>query len=85
MKYYEREEKRMDSGINLTVGGLMCELQKIAFRYGNDTPIVIPAAADADYEQATIPIVMHAEREAVPDDWDLFHISPTGEAVAVIS
>ena len=75
----------MDNQINLTVGGLMCTLQDIAFRYGNDTPIVIPSLADADYEQATAPIIMHAKREPVPDDWDLFNIDPTGEAVAVIS
>lgn len=70
---------------HLTVGQLMGDLQEIAFRYGNDTPIVVPTLADADYEQATTPFVMHAKRELVPDDWDLFHINPTGEAVAVIS
>ena len=69
----------------LTVGGLMRELQGIASRYGNDTPVAVPTSADADYEQATTPIVLHAEKETVPDDWDLFHITPGGEAVAVIS
>ena len=75
----------MDDQINLTVGGLMRALQYIAFRYGVDTPIVLPSSADADYEQATAPIIMHAKREAVPDDWDLFHVDPAGGAVAVIS
>lgn len=75
----------MDDRVNLTVGGLMRELQELAFRYGNDTPVVIPTSADADYEQATAPIIMHAKREEVPDDWDFFHVDPTGEAVAVIS
>lgn len=75
----------MDNRTYLTVGGLMRELQEIAFRYGNDTPVAISTTADADYEQATAPIVMHASREPMPDDWDLFHIDPTGEAVAVIS
>lgn len=76
----------MNYQIDLTVGGLLRSLQDIAFRYGNDTPIVIPALADADYEQATAPVVMHAKREAVPDGWDLFHVDPAGgEAVAVIS
>lgn len=79
------KEKKMDDRAHLTVGALMCELQDIAFRYGNDTPIVIPTTADADYEQATAPIVMHARRQPVPGDWDLFHIDPTGEAAAVIS
>ncbi len=79
------KENNMEDQINLTVGGLMRSLQEIALRYGNDTPVVIPTLADADYEQATAPIVMHADREAVPDDWDLFNISPTGEAVMVIS
>lgn len=75
----------MDDRTDLTVGGLMRELQEIALRYGNDTPVALPTTADADYEQATAPIIMHAEREVVSDDWDLFHVDPTGEAVAVIS
>lgn len=76
---------RRDDRVDLTVGGLMRELQEIAARYGSDTPIAIPTTADADYEQATAPIIMHAIREEVPDDWDLFNIAPSGEAVAVIS
>lgn len=79
------KDGKMDDGVNLTVGGLVRELQEIASRYGSDTPVVIPTIADADYEQATAPIVMHAAREEVPDDWDFFHITPHGEAVAVIS
>lgn len=79
------KEKAVDARINLTVGGLMSELREIAFRYGNDTPVVVHTQADADYEQAVAPIIMHARRETVPDDWDLFHVDPTGEAVAVIS
>lgn len=79
------KERKMDDRVDLTIGGLMRELQEIAFRYGNDTPVVLPTTADADYEQATAPIVMHAKREEVPDDWDFFHIDPAGEAVAVIS
>ena len=74
----------MDSRIYLTIGGLRRALQEIALRYGDDTPVVTCTTTDADYEQATAPIVMHARREKVPDDWDLFHIDPTGEAVAVI-
>ena len=75
----------MDNRVNLTVGKLMRELQEIAFRYGNDTPVVLPSLADADYEQAAAPIIMHAKRERVPDDWYLFHVTPDGEPVAVIS
>ena len=74
----------MNDRTHLTVSGLMRELLEIAFRYG-DIPVVIPTMADADYEQATAPIIMHARREPVPDDWDLFHIHPIGKAVAVIS
>lgn len=76
-------QEREDHRVNLTVDGLMRELQEIASRYG-DIPVVIPSIADADYEQATAPIVMHARREVVPGDWDLFHGDPTGESVAVI-
>lgn len=78
------KKEKMDDRFYLTVNGLMRELQEISSRYGN-IPVVIPTTADADYEQATAPFVMHAKREPVPDDWDLFHITPTGEAVAVIS
>ena len=75
----------MDDRIHLTVGGLMRELQEIAFRYGSDTPIVAVTAADADYEQAVAPFIMHARRESIPDAWDLFRVEPDGEPVAVIS
>ena len=77
------KEKKMGNRTYLTVSGLMSALQEIAFRYG-DVPVVIPTTADADYEQATAPIVMHAKREQVPDDWDLFHVAPDGEAVVVL-
>lgn len=74
----------MDNRTYLTVEGLMGELQEIAARYG-DIPVVTATTADADYEQATAPFIMHASREPVPNDWDLFHVTPDGEAVAVIS
>lgn len=75
----------MDNQINLTVGGLLRSLQEIAFRYGNDTPIVVPTLADADYEQATAPFIMHANPDDTGDDWALFKVDPAGKAVAVIS
>lgn len=78
------QEERADERIYLTVAGLMRELQAIAARYGN-IPVVIHTEADADYEQATAPITMHAKREPVPGDWDLFRVDPAGEPVAVIS
>ena len=77
-------KEKTDNRIHLTVGGLMRELQEIASRYGN-IPIVVNTPADADYEQATTPIVMHAKREPVAGDWDLFHVTPDGEPVTVIS
>lgn len=78
------EEEKTDNKIYLTVNGLMRELQEIADRYGN-IPIVTPTTADADYEQAVAPFIMHARREPVPGGWDLFHVTPAGEPVAVIS
>lgn len=77
-------DKDMDERAHLTVRGLIRELQEIDRRRGN-IPVVTPTTADADYEQATVPFVMHATREPVPDDWDLFHVSPDGDAVVVIS
>lgn len=79
------KENNMDDQINLTVGGLLRSLQDIAFRYGNDTPIVIPSSADADYEQATAPFIMHAKMDDTADDWPLFIVAPDGRAIAVIS
>lgn len=75
----------MDDQINLTVGGLLRSLQDIALRYGNDTPIALPTSADADYEQATAPFIMHAKIDDTTDDWPLFIVDPAGEAIAVIS
>lgn len=74
----------VDSTTHLTVGALMRELQEIASRHGNDTPVVSFAGRAAEYEQATTPVVLHARREPVPDGWDLFHVDPDGEAVVVI-
>lgn len=76
--------EKTDCRVDLTVGGLMHELREIASRYGDDTPVAVPSMADADYEQATAPIILHARRETVPGDWDLFHVDPTCDAVAVI-
>lgn len=75
----------MDDQIDLTVGGLLRALQDIANRYGNDTPVALPSLADADYEQATAPFITHAKRDDTADDWALFKVDPTGEAIAVIS
>lgn len=69
----------------LTVGQLLRDLQDVAFRYGNDTPVVVPTIADADYEQAAPVSVLHARRKPLAGDWDLFDGDPIGEAVAVIS
>ena len=74
----------MSHGFNVTVGVLRRQLQEIASQYGDDTPVVTFTGTDADYEQVTVPFVLHAERESVPDDWDLFHVAATGEAVVVI-
>ena len=78
------EEEEVRPGFNVTVGVLRRRLQEIASQYGDDTPVVTFTETGADYEQATVPFVLHAERESVPDDWDLFHVATTGEAVAVI-
>ena len=75
----------MDDQIDLTVGGLLRSLQDIASRYGNDTPVVVPALADADYEQATTPFVRLASPDDQGGDWALFKANPAGNAVVVIS
>ena len=77
-------DKNTDEHTYLTVRGLMSELQEIARRCGN-IPVVVHATEASHYEQATVPFVMHGRRELMPDDWDLFHVSPDGEPVVVIS
>lgn len=71
--------------VDLTVGGLLRALQDIANRYGNDTPVALPSLSDADYEQATGPIVMHAKADDTTCDWTLFKIDPAGKTIVVIS
>ena len=74
----------MYHGMNITLGGLIHDLQEIASRYGNDVAVASYTGTDADYEQVTAPIVLHAVRESVPDDWDLFRVDADGEVVVVI-
>lgn len=69
----------------ITVGKLIKMLQSIAYNYGDWVPVVASTNGAHDYEQVAAPIIMHAKREEVPDDWDFFHVDPAGEAVAVIS
>lgn len=38
-----------------------------------------------DQINLTVGGLMHAKREIVSEDWDLFNVDPTGEAMAVIS
>lgn len=68
----------------LTIGRLMGQLQEVAFRYGNDTPVAV-LAGGVDYEQAGALSVVAATKTGSVGGWDQYQAAPDGEAVAVIS
>ena len=73
------------SGDNLTIGRLMGQLQDAAWRYGNDTPVAIPATADADYEQADALSIVNTVKAGRVDGRPQYQADRDGTPVAVIS
>ena len=69
----------------LTVGRLMGQLQDAAFRYGNDTPVAVPAGGGVDYEQADGLLVVNAVKTGRAGGWDQYRADTAGTPVAVIS
>ena len=73
------------SASNLTVGQLMGQLQDAAFRYGNDTPVVVTAGGGPDYEQADDLSVVNAVKTGRVAGWDQYRADTDGTPMAVIS
>lgn len=68
----------------LTIGRLMGQLQDAAFRYGNDTPVAVPAGG-VDYEQAGALSVVAAAKTGSVGGWDQYRADTAGTPMAVIS
>lgn len=69
----------------LTVGRLMGQLQDVAFRYGNDTPIAVVAGGDIGYEQADSLLVVNTVKTGRAGGWDQYRADTDGTPTAVIS
>lgn len=69
---------------SLTIGRLMGQLQDAAFRYGNDTPVAVPAGG-ADYEQAAALSVVGVTKTGSVGGWDQYQADPAGAPAAVIA
>lgn len=74
-----------DAASSLTIGRLMGQLQDAAFRYGNDTPVVVRGGSGLDYEQAGALSVVNTVKTGNAGGWGQYHADPAGSPVAVIS
>ena len=68
----------------LTIGRLMGQLQDAAFRYGNNTPVAVPAGG-VDYEQAGGLSAVAATKTGSVGGWDQYQAASDGDTIAVIS
>ena len=80
-----REYRPAGSAAQLTIGGLMRELQDAAFRYGNDTPIAVLTDGRADYEAADCLSIVNTVKAGRADGWDQYRADKGGTPLAVIS
>lgn len=69
----------------LTIGKLMGQLRDAAFRYGNNTPVVVIADGGIDYEQADALSVVNTVKIGRVGGWDQYRADPDGIPMAVIS
>ena len=69
----------------LTIGRLMGQLQDAAFRYGNDTPVAVPAGGGIGYEQADGLLVVKTVKTGAAGGWDQYRADTAGTPMAVIS
>ena len=69
----------------LTIGRLMGQLQDAAFRYGNDTPVAVPAGGGVGYEQADSLLVVNTAKTGHVGGWDQYRADTAGTPTAVIS
>ena len=69
----------------LTVGRLMRQLQDVAFRYGNDTPVAVIAGGGIGYEQADGLLAVNTVKTGHAGGWDQYRADTDGTPIAVIS
>ena len=69
----------------LTVGRLMGQLQDVAFRYGNDTPVAVIAGGGAGYEQGDGLLVVNTVKTGRTAGWDQYRADADGTPMVVIS
>ena len=74
-----------NSASSLTVGQLMGQLQDVAFRYGNDTPVAVLAGGGLGYEQADALSVINTIKTGHVGGWDQYRADPDGTPMAVVS
>ena len=79
-----RDYNATASGL-LTVGRLLKQLQDVAFRYGNDTPVAVIASGGLDYEQADGLSIINTTKTGRIGGWDKYRADPSGIPMAVIS
>lgn len=70
---------------HLTIGRLMGELQDAAFRYGNDTPVVVIADGGIGYERGDALSIINVVKTGQRAAWDQYQADRNGAPVAVIS
>lgn len=69
----------------LTIGRLMGQLQDVAFRYGNDTPVAVLAGGGIGYEQADGLLMVKTVKTGHAGGWDQYRADTDGNPMAVIS
>lgn len=69
----------------LTVGRLMGQLQDVAFRYGNDTPVAVIAGGGIDYEQGDGLRVVNTVKTGCAGGWGQYRADTDGSPMAVLS
>lgn len=69
----------------LTIGRLMGQLQDAAFRYGNDTPVVVVADGGVGYERGDALSIINAIKTGRRGGWDQHQADRNGTPVAMIS
>lgn len=68
----------------LTVGRLTRQLQDVASRYGNGTPVAVMAGGGIDYEQGDGLLLVNAVKTGQAGGWDQYRPSADGTPMAVI-
>lgn len=69
----------------LTVSRLLRDLQDIAFRYGNDTPVAVPAGKGREYEEAVVLSVVNVAKTGRIGGFNQYRADRGGSPMVVIA